>query len=137
MPESLMPILTAVGTSMLSSVGGNLVGKLFGGGGGSQNLQKNVSTKPKPLFAPDMIRQATDRYSSEGNAKWNQIYAQMGAGGGLGGPELAPQISTQAQSMSKALGDLTDQSGYGQTTDIAALMKQLEPSLGVKYSVYN
>ena len=139
MPDALIPILTSVGGSFAKQ----LVGGMFGGGGGGgkekaqhAQMQQQAPAAAKALFQPDQIAKFTDQYAQQGNAKWNQINAGMGAGGGTGGPALAPQIATQAEQMAATLGGLTDQSGYGASTDIAGLAKQLEPNIGAKYSVY-
>jgi hypothetical protein len=141
--EALMPILSSVGGSLVSK----LVGSMFGGGGGggskqkaapAQLLQNVQKAAPKTLFQPEQIKQATDKYSSEGTAKWNQILANMGAGGGTGGPDLTTQIGSQADAMGKALGGLTTESGYGDspTANLDAILKGVEGGISPKYSVY-
>jgi hypothetical protein len=141
--EALMPILTTVGSGLLGKVGGGLVDKLFGGSS-KQNVnpamtQQQAAPTPKPLFSdPNMIKQATDRYTQQGTAKWNQILANMGAAGGTGGDNLSTAIGSQADALSKALGGLTDQSGYGAdpTANMDAILKGAESGIGAKYAVY-
>jgi len=89
----------------------------------------------KALFNPEQIAKATKDYTTQGGAKWNQIYAGMGAGGGTGG-DFSKAIETQAQTMAGKLGELTDQSGYGSDPgQISQIMKQLEGGIGAQYPV--
>jgi hypothetical protein len=93
--------------------------------------------KPKTLFTPEQISKATDTYRNEGSAKWNQIMANMGAGGGTAG-DFSSAIGSQADSLAQALGKLTDQSGYGSDPMAAlpAILKGVEGGIGAKYPVY-
>jgi hypothetical protein len=142
--EALMPILTTVGSGLLGKVGGNLVDKLFGGGTNKSNASSNqpmqaAAPAVKNLFSsPDQIKQATDRYTQTGTAKWNQILANMGAGGGTGGPDVATQIGQQANQLGTALGMLNTDSGYGSdpTANMDAILKGAESGIGAKYAVY-
>lgn len=137
--EALVPILTSVGGSLAS----NLVGKMFGGGGGKEKKQAAPAAllaKPeaKKLFSPEQITSASNRYTQEGGAKWNQILANMGAAGGTGGPDVGTQIGTQASSLRDALGGLTTESGYGDNpmANMDAILKGVEGGINPKYSVY-
>jgi hypothetical protein len=112
-------------------------------GGQSQAGSQNVAQAPaaqaaKNLFQPDQIKQATDRYSQEGTAKWNQILSNMGAGGGTGGPDVATQIGSQASQLGTSLGQLNTDSGYGSDpmSNLDAIMKGVEGGINPKYAVY-
>lgn len=131
MPQALIPIAT--------TLAGTLFSKLLGGGG-KEKEAKEAAAAPaaKALFNPQQIQQATDRYSKEGTAKWNQVLANMGAGGGAGGPDVASQIGSQAQQMGTALGGLTTASGYGDNpmANMDAILKGVEGGINPKYSVF-
>jgi hypothetical protein len=129
---------------LIAAAAGPLLAKAFGpgqpsgpgggGGGGAADV-----TKPKTLFQPEQIKQAQDRYTQAGTAKWNQILANMGAGGGTtGGPDVATQIGSQAKTLGSALGKLTSESGYGSDpmANLDAILKGVEGGIGPKYSVY-
>jgi hypothetical protein len=117
---------------------------LGGGGsdkssGGSNQPMQAAAPAVKNLFSsPDQIKQATDRYSQTGTAKWNQIMANMGAGGGTGGPDVTTQIGQQANQMGVALGQLNSDSGYGgdPMSNLDAVLKGTESGISPKYSVY-
>lgn len=88
------------------------------------------------LFTPEQVAKATQDYQTQGGAKWGQILANMGAAGGTGG-DFSKAIETQAQTMGAKLGELTDQSGYGNDpSQIAQIMKQLEGGIGAQYPIY-
>lgn len=116
--------------------------KLFGfGGGGSSSKQKSSAAAPaaaaKALFSPEQVTKNVADYKTQGGAKWNQILANMGAGGGTGG-DVTGAISSQADQFGKALGALTDQSGYGSdpTSQMQQILKSVEGGITPKYSVY-
>jgi hypothetical protein len=115
--------------------------KLFGGGGKQASAAPNTGgagggAAPAKLFNPEQIAKATKDYTSQGGAKWNQIMAGMGAGGGTGG-DFSKAIETQAQTMGSKLGELTDQSGYGNDPGkVAQIMQQLEGGIGAQFPVY-
>lgn len=134
MPQ-IMPFLP-----LITAVAGPLASRFLGGGNNnSGTTSRAAAPKPKALFAPEQIKQATDRYTSEGNAKWNQIYANMQAAGGTGGPDVTGGITSQADAMSKALGGLTTESGYGDNplANMDAILRGVEGGINPKYSVYN
>src|SRR5580765_1270806 len=110
--------------------------KLFGGGQKQASAAPNTGGAggaPKPLFNPEQIAKATKDYSAAGGAKWNQIMSNMGAGGGTGG-DFSKAIESQAQTMGAKLGELTDQSGYGNDPgQIQNILKQLEGGIGAQY----
>ena len=137
MPQMMafIPLIAAVaGPLMGKLLGGNEQSSSSGGGGGS----KAVDVAPKKLFNTDQIKSATDKYTSEGTAKWNQILANMGAGGGTGGPDLSQQIGSQAQQLSQALGGLTTASGYGDNpmSSLDMILKNVEGGISPKYPVF-
>lgn len=133
---------------LIAAVAGPLLSKALGGGAGADKTDKGGSAAggamaaaapaAARLFQPDMISKATDQYRQQGMAKWNQILANMGAGGGTGGPDLTSTIDKQAASMAGALGGLTTQSGYGDNpqANLAAILQGVEPSIGAQYPVY-
>ncbi len=130
---------------LIASVAGPLMGKLLGGGseessggGGGGGGGTGNTAAPKKLFNPAQIQQATDKYTSTGTAKWNQILANMGAGGGTGGPAIETQIGSQAQALSQALGGLTTDSGYGDNpmSALDQILKNVEGGINPKYAVY-
>jgi len=125
---------------LISSIAGPLLGKALGGSSNDKS-SSNVAPAPqaaKNLFLADQIKQATDRYSQEGTAKWNQILSNMGAGGGTGGPDVATQIGSQANQLGTSLGQLNTDSGYGSDpmNNLDAIMKGVEGGINPKYSVY-
>jgi len=63
----------------------------------------------------------------------------MGAGGGTGGPDVSTQIGSQADALSKALGTLTTESGYGESpmNNLDAILKGVEGGINPKYSVFS
>jgi len=105
---------------------------------GSSGTAATPQQASRNLFQPDQIKQATDRYTTQGTAKWNQILANMGAGGGTGGPDVTTQIGTQANSLGTALGQLNTDSGYGENpmANLDAILKGVEGGIAPKYSVY-
>lgn len=115
---------------------------LFGGGGSQSKPKQEAAAAAAPsatakLFSPEQITKATKDYSSAGQSKWGQIMANMGAGGGTGG-DLSGTISSQADQMGKALGDLTQSSGYGSDagSNMQQILKSVEQGISPKYSVY-
>jgi Mrp family chromosome partitioning ATPase len=131
---------------LITAVAGPLLSKAMGGGGSSGKeksapAQQIQSAQPavKNLFSsPEQIKQATDQYTQQGTAKWNQILAGMGAGGGTGGPDVATQIGNQASQLGTRLGMLNSDSGYGSDpmANLDAIMKGVEGGISPKYSVY-
>jgi len=129
---------------LIAAVAGPLLSKAMGGGGsdkssGSTSQVAAPAPAVKNLFSsPDQIKQATDRYTQTGTAKWNQIMANMGAGGGTGGPDVSTQISQQASQLGNALGLLNTDSGYGSDpmANLDAVLKGAESGIAPKYSVY-
>jgi hypothetical protein len=124
-----------------------LLGKALGGatGGGdsggdskSAPAQAAAVQASKNLFQPEQIKQAQDRYTQQGTAKWNQILSNMGAGGGTGGPDVTTQIGNQASSLGTALGQLNTDSGYGDQpmNNLDAILKGVEGGISPKYAVY-
>lgn len=116
--------------------------KLFGfGGGGKQKSSggggNQAAAATKALFSPEQVTKNVADYKTQGGAKWNQILANMGAGGGTGG-DVTGAISSQADQFGKALGALTDQSGYGSdpTSQMQQILKSVEGGITPKYSVY-
>lgn len=129
---------------LITAVAGPLLGKALGGGAGGASTDKAKSaaavTQPvsKNLFQPQQIKEAQDKYTQTGNAKWNQIMAGMGAGGGTGGPDITSQIGSQASALGTALGQLNTDSGYGDNpmANLDAILKGTEGGINPKYSVY-
>lgn len=136
MPEALVPLATG----LFTKVAGGLMDKAFSGGGKEKKgADLTQAVKPRaPLFAPSQIKQAQDQYTQQGNAKWNQIMAGMGAGGGTGGPDVTGQIGTQANALGSALQGLTTESGFGDNpmSNLDAILKSVEGGINPKYSVY-
>ena len=122
---------------------GKMLSGLFGGGGGSKPKKEAggggeaQAAAAKKLFAPEQIQKITKDYGAQGNAKWNQIMAGMGAGGGTGG-DFSSAIQSQADQMGQKLSGLTDQSGYGSDGmgQLQQILKGVEGGMGAKYSVY-
>jgi len=120
--------------------------KAIGGAGGGEDKSSSAPAQQqaaqaqaaKNLFQPEQIKQAQDRYTQQGTAKWNQILSNMGAGGGTGGPDVTTQIGSQASSLGTALGQLNTDSGYGDNpmNNLDAILKGVEPGISPKYSVY-
>lgn|SRR5574341_2276482 len=139
MPQimAFLPLITAVAGPLLSKAlgGGAGEGKERGGGGPAAQIARARA----PLFAPSQIKEAQDKYSQTGTAKWNQILAGMGAGGGTGGPDVATQIGSQANQLGSALQGLTTESGYGDSPmgNLDAILKGVESGISPKYSVYS
>ena len=124
---------------LITAVAGPLLGKMMGGqakdsSGGTAQIAKARA----PLFAPSQIKEAQDKYTQTGTAKWNQILAGMGAGGGTGGPDVTTQIGNQANQLGSALQGLTTESGYGDNplSNMDAILKGVEGGISPKYSVY-
>jgi hypothetical protein len=117
---------------------GKVFSSLFGGGQKQKSSGAAQPAATKKLFNPEQIAKVTGDYTKKGEAKWNSILANMGAGGGTGGPDVSTAISGQAQALGSKLGELTDQSGYGSDgmAQIDQILKGLEPGIGAKYSVY-
>jgi hypothetical protein len=117
--------------------------KLFGGGGSKQKSSGGggagggAAAAAKALFSPEQVTKNVADYKTQGGAKWNQILANMGAGGGTGG-DVTGTISSQADQFGKALSGLTDQSGYGSdpTAQMQQILKSVEGGITPKYSVY-
>jgi len=115
--------------------------KIFSGifGGNNNNKSSSGPSAPaaKKLFSPEQVQKVTKDYTSQGGAKWNQILANMGAGGGTG-QDLTGAIESQAQTLGSQLGELTDQSGYGADGQgqLSQILKNLEGGIGAKYPVY-
>jgi hypothetical protein len=128
-------IAAAAGPLLAKALGPSGGGGDSGGGGGAA---QQIASKPKALFQPDQIKTATDKYTTENTAKWNQILANMGAAGGTGGPNVTTQIGNQAQALGGALGKLNTESGYGTDpmANLDAIMKGVEGGIGPKYSLY-
>jgi hypothetical protein len=111
------------------------------GGGKKQPKAASGGAAPaaagKALFSPEQVQKSVADYKSQGGAKWNQIMAGMGAAGGTGG-DISGAISSQADQFGKALGALTDQSGYGAdpTSQMQSILKSVESGINPKYSVY-
>ena len=120
---------------------GKMLSGLFGGGGDKPKQQASggeaQAAAAKKLFAPEQIQKITKDYGSQGNAKWNQIMAGMGAGGGTGG-DFSSAIQSQADQMGQKLSGLTDQSGYGADGmgQLQQILKGVEGGMGAKYAVY-
>jgi hypothetical protein len=122
---------------------GKIFSKLFGGGGGGKQPKQQAAAPAaaaaasKKLFTPEQITKVTGDYGKQGQAKWNQIMAGMGAGGGTGG-DLSSAIQNQATQLGSSLGDLTDQSGYGADGmgQLSQIIKGVEGGGGYKYPVY-
>jgi hypothetical protein len=131
--EFLTPLLTGLGTKLL----GGAVDKMMTPKA-KKEAAPSVTQPVKNLFSPKQIKQAQDKYTQTGNAKWNEIMANMGAGGGIGGPDITQQIGTQAQQLGTALGQLNTDSGYGPDplANLDAILKGVEPGITPKYSVY-
>lgn len=126
---------------LIAAAAGPLLSKALGPGEAKEKKAAGGSiTQPvaKNLFQPDQIKQAQDKYTQTGNAKWNQIMAGMGAGGGTGGPDINTQIGQQASSLGTALGQLNTDSGYGDNpmANLDAILKGVEGGINPKYSVY-
>jgi hypothetical protein len=129
---------------LIAAAAGPLLAKALGpsgpsGGGGGGGGGPAEVAKAKALFQPEQVKQATDRYTQQGTAKWNQILANMGAGGGTtGGPDVASQIGSQAKSMGSALGKLTSESGYGSDpmANLDQILRGVEGGISPKYTVY-
>ena len=104
--------------------------KSSGGGGGGGGAAKK-------LFTPEQVQKVTKDYTSQGGAKWNQILANMGAGGGTG-QDLTGAIESQAQALGSQLGELNTGSGYGEDgmSQLSNILKSLEGGIGAKYPVY-
>jgi len=115
--------------------------KLFGGGAKKPSAAPTTGggapAGGNKLFNPEQVAKATKDYSSAGNAKWNQIMSNMGAGGGTGG-DFTKAIESQAQTMGSKLGELTDQSGYGGDgmAQLQQILKGVEGGIGASYPVY-
>lgn len=125
---------------LITAVAGPLLGKMMGGNeakdkGAAAQIAK---AQRAPLFAPSQIKEAQDKYTQTGTAKWNQILAGMGAGGGTGGPDVTTQIGNQANQLGSALQGLTTESGYGDNplSNMDAILKGVEGGISPKYSVY-
>ncbi len=119
---------------------GSVFKGLFGGGSKSTpNMggAKTNSAAGSKLFSPEQVAQATKDYTSTGTAKWNQIMANMGAGGGTG-EDFTGAIADQAKTLGGKLSELTDSSGYGNDgmSQLQQIMRSLEGDIGAKYSVY-
>ena len=130
---------------LIAAVAGPLLGKALGGGAekaekapAQQAQQQAAVQASKNLFNPEQIKTAQDRYTNQGTAKWNQIMANMGAGGGTGGPDVPTQIGSQATSLGTALAGLNTDSGYGDQpmNNLDAILKGVEGGIAPKYSVY-
>jgi hypothetical protein len=109
-------------------------------GGSSNDKSSNVAPAPqaaKNLFQPDQIKQATDQYSRENIAKWNQINAGMGAGGGTGGPDVNTTIGNQANEMGTWLAGLNTDSGYGSDpmANLPSIFKAGDSAINSKYGL--
>ena len=120
---------------------GNVFKAIFGGGGGSKKSTPSAAPAAatgNKLFSPKQVSKATGDYTKQGEAKWNQIYGNMGAGGGTGGPDLTGAISSQAKTLGSKLGELTDQSGYGADGmgQLQQILKGVEGGIGAQYPVY-
>lgn len=105
--------------------------KPSGGGGGAGG---GGAAAAKKMFTPEQVTQATKDYGAAGTAKWNQILANMGAGGGTGG-DLPAAIQSQATTMGEQLGGVTA-GQYAPETSIEQVMRALEGGIGAKYPVY-
>jgi hypothetical protein len=128
---------------LIAAAAGPLLSKAMGGGGessGGKSKGAAAVTQPvsKNLFAPQQIKEAQDKYTQTGNAKWNQIMAGMGAGGGTGGPDVTTQIGSQANQLGTSLAGLNTDSGYGDNpmANLDAILKGVEGGINPKYSVY-
>lgn len=127
---------------LITAVAGPLLSKAMGGGAAKEKSSGAASvTQPaaaKNLFNPQQIKQAQDKYTQTGTAKWNQIMAGMGAGGGTGGPDITTQIGNQAQQLGTSLAGLNTDSGYGPDpmANLDAILKGVEGGITPKYSVY-
>lgn len=134
-----IPLIAAAAGPLLSKAlgPGGATGGGGGGGGGAA-----ATAKAKPLFTQPQIAQATDKYTSENTAKWNQIIANMGAGGGgqAGSPygDVPGQIGQQATSLGQALGKLTTESGYGENpmANLDAILRGTESGISPRYALY-
>lgn len=131
-----IPLIAAVAAPLLSKA----IGGAGGGGdsGKSAPQQQAAVEASKNLFQPEQIKQAQDRYTQQGTAKWNQILSNMGAGGGTGGPDVTSQIGTQANALGTALGQLNTDSGYGKDpmSNLDSILKGVEGGIAPKYAVY-
>lgn len=130
---------------LIAAVAGPLLGKALGGSEKADKSSTAAAAAPaaveasKNLFQPEQIKTAQDRYTQQGNAKWNQILSNMGAAGGTGGPDVTTQIGNQASSLGTALGQLNTDSGYGKDpmANLDAIMKGVEGGISPKYSVFS
>lgn len=120
---------------------GQIFKSIFGGGGSSKSKSSGGGAQPvaaaKALFSPEQVTKNVADYKTQGGAKWNQILANMQAGGGTGG-DVTGEISKQADAFGKGLSALTDQSGYGAdpTSQMQQILKSVEGGITPKYSVY-
>lgn len=127
---------------LIASVAGPLMSKLIGGsdsssssGGGSKSV---TTAAPKQLFNADQIKSAQDQYTTTGNAKWNQILANMGGGDPNAVSGVSSAISDQAKALGTSLGGLTTASGYGSDpmANLAGILSGVEGGIDAKYKVY-
>lgn len=126
---------------LIASVAGPLLGKALGGGGdsgGSKGGGGVTNAAPKKLFNPEQIKSAQDQYATQGNAKWNQILANMGGGDPNATAGVSSAISDQAKQMGTSLGGLTTESGYGSDgmANLGGILSALEGGVNPKYKVY-
>ena len=117
---------------------GNFFKSIFGGNNNNNSSSGSSAPAAKKLFSPEQVQKVTKDYTTQGNAKWQQIMAGMQAGGGTGG-DLTGAIENQAKSLGTQLGELTDQSGYGNDgmSQLSNILKNLEGGIGAKYNVYS
>lgn len=139
MPQMMafLPLITAIAGPLLSKAMGGGSSEKKDSSGGAQ--QMTATPASKNLFSSsDQIKQATDKYTQQGTAKWNQILSNMGAGGGTGGPDVASQIGSQASQLGSQLGLLNTDSGYGSDpmANLDAILKGVEGGIKPKYSVF-
>lgn len=134
---------------LIAAVAGPLLSKALGGSSSDSSSKNNSSSNTGQqaaalpavtnLFSsPDQIKQATDRYTQTGTAKWNQILSNMGAAGGTGGPDVSTQIGNQANQLAVALASLNSDSGYGNNpmNNLDAVLRGAESGIAPKYAVY-
>lgn len=104
----------------------------------AQENAQQAANVGKALFSPEQVTKTVADYKNQGGAKWNQILANMGAGGGTGGPDVTKTISSQADQFGKALGALTDKSGFGSdpSSQMQQILQSVESGINPQYAVY-
>ena len=141
-----IPLIAAVAGPLLASALGG--GSKSGSSGSSSSSGTTAAATPavapaaaqpaaSPLFTnPSDITNWANQYKTNALAKWNQINANMGAGGPAN-DTMTTAIGNQAEAMAGALGGLTTQSGYGdKPTNTTAILQGLEPGLSAQYPLY-